>query len=81
MAAALVLDGRAGLAAQLLGAAEVARRQTGQPLSAWERDELARITAAVQAAEPDFDTLFARGAELTPEQARSLVDGDRAGPV
>jgi hypothetical protein len=81
MAAALVLDERAGLAARLLGAAEAARRQTEQPLSAWERDELARITAAVQAAEPDFATLFARGAELTPEQARSLVDWDRAGPV
>jgi tetratricopeptide (TPR) repeat protein len=78
MAAALVLDGRAGLAAQLLGAAEAARRQTEQPLSAPDRDELARITGAVKAAEPDFATLFARGAELTPEQARSLVDGDRA---
>jgi predicted ATPase/DNA-binding SARP family transcriptional activator len=76
-AAALVLDGRAGLAAQLLGAA-AAGQKSGPPLSASDRDELARITAAVQAAEPDFAALFARGGELTPEQARSLLDRDRA---
>jgi tetratricopeptide (TPR) repeat protein len=78
MAAALVLDGRPGLAAQLLGAADAAWRKTGQPLSASDRDELARITAAVQAAEPDFAALFARGGKLSPGQARSLLDGDRA---
>jgi ATP/maltotriose-dependent transcriptional regulator MalT len=78
MAAALVLDGRSGLAARLLGAAETTRQRTGRPLSASDRTELDRITADVRAAEPDFATLFARGTELTPEQARSLVDGDRA---
>jgi predicted ATPase len=78
MAAALVQDGRAGLAAQLLGAAGTARRKAGLPLSASDRDEVDRITTAVQAAEPDFAALFARGAELTPEQARSLADGNRA---
>jgi predicted ATPase/DNA-binding SARP family transcriptional activator len=78
MAAALVRDGRPGPAAQLLGAAEAARQNAGQPLSASDRDELAWTTSAVQAAEPDFAALFARGGELTPEQARSLLDGDRA---
>jgi predicted ATPase/DNA-binding SARP family transcriptional activator len=78
MAAALVLDGRPGLAAQLLGAAETARQNAKRPLSASDRDELARITVAVRAAESDFDTRFARGAELALAQARSLVDKDRA---
>ncbi|WP_395107092.1 BTAD domain-containing putative transcriptional regulator [Actinomadura sp. SCN-SB] len=75
MAAALVLDGRPGLAARLLGAADAARHATGLPISPSERDELARITADVRAAEPGFDALFASGAELAPEQARSLVEG------
>jgi hypothetical protein len=78
MAAALRQDGRSSLAAQLLGAADAAQRQTGQPLSASDRDQLDRTTIAVQDGEPDFAALFARGAELTPEQARSLLDGDRA---
>jgi predicted ATPase/DNA-binding SARP family transcriptional activator len=78
MAAALGLDGRPGLAAQLLGAADAAWRQTGQSLSASDRDELARITTAIQAAEPGFAALFARGGELTLDQARSLPDEDRA---
>ena len=78
MAAALMLDGRPGAAAQLLGAAETARQKAGQPLSTSDRDELDRITTSVQAAAPDFATLFARGRELTPEQARSLLEGDPA---
>ncbi|MGI5214688.1 BTAD domain-containing putative transcriptional regulator [Plantactinospora sp. CA-290183] len=78
MAAALVLDGRSVLAAQLLGAADAATRRTGPVLSASDRDELARTTRAVQAAEPAFAAHFARGSGLTPEQARSLLDGDRA---
>jgi predicted ATPase/DNA-binding SARP family transcriptional activator len=78
MAAALVVDGRPGLAAELLGAADAARRQADRELSASERAELARVTAAVRAAEPDFAARFARGGELTPEQARSLLDEDRA---
>ncbi|MFC6017958.1 BTAD domain-containing putative transcriptional regulator [Plantactinospora solaniradicis] len=78
MAAALVLDGRPGLAAQLIGAADAARQRTGQPLSASDRAELAPTMAAIRAAEPGFDALFTRGVGLTPEQARSLLDGDRA---
>ncbi|MBF9128290.1 winged helix-turn-helix domain-containing protein [Plantactinospora sp. S1510] len=78
MAAALVRDGRPQLAAQLLGAADAARQRTGAPLSASERAELAPTTAAVRAAEPDFDALFAGGVGLTPEQARSLLNGDQA---
>jgi predicted ATPase/DNA-binding SARP family transcriptional activator len=77
MAAALAIDGRGDVAAQLLGAGETARR-SGHALSAADRTELARVRAVVEAAEPDFATLYARGAELTPEQARSLLDGDRA---
>ncbi|WP_283134681.1 BTAD domain-containing putative transcriptional regulator [Rhizohabitans arisaemae] len=78
MAAALVPAGRSGVAAQLLGAAETARSQGEQALSDSDRDELVRITAEVQATEPEFAVLFARGAGLTPEQARSLLDEDRA---
>ncbi len=77
MAAALVLDGRPRLAAQLLGAAEAARRRLQRPLSPPERTELDRITTAVQAAEPEFDTWLAQGGELTLDQARSLLEQDR----
>jgi hypothetical protein len=62
----------------LLGAAETLRRRAGRTSPAWERDELARITAGVREAAPGFADLFARGGELTPEQARSLLDADRA---
>ncbi|GAA5064283.1 BTAD domain-containing putative transcriptional regulator [Thermocatellispora tengchongensis] len=79
MADAALRDGRPDLAARLLGAAESARRESGQPQSASDRDELARITAAVRGAEPDFAGLFARGAELTPERARTLLDGTGPG--
>jgi hypothetical protein len=76
MADALVRGGRPALAAALLGAAAGARRPAGQALSASDRAELDRITAAVEGAAPGCAALLARGAELTPEQARSLVDGD-----
>ncbi|GAA2578430.1 BTAD domain-containing putative transcriptional regulator [Dactylosporangium fulvum] len=78
MADALVLDGRPGLAAQLLGAADATRQKNGQPMSVSEREEVDRITAAARAAEPGFADLFARGGEHTPEEALSLLDGDRA---
>ncbi len=78
MAAALLADGRPGLAARLLGAAETARERAEQPLCPSDRAELAAITAAVRDAEPDFDDLFAAGRGLTAAGARSLVDGDRA---
>jgi predicted ATPase/DNA-binding SARP family transcriptional activator len=78
LADALVPAGRPGLAAQLLGAADAAWQQAGHPLSTSERAQVERTTAAVRAAEPEFAALFARGAALTPDQARSLVDGERA---
>lgn len=78
MAEALALDGRPGVAARLLGAVETTRRGTVLPPSPSDRAELDRITAAVRDAEPDFDALFQQGAELTPEQARSLADEGRA---
>jgi predicted ATPase/DNA-binding SARP family transcriptional activator len=77
MAAALVPDGQPGLAAKLLGAAEAAWRP-GLPPSPSERDELDRIAAAVRGATPGFAAAFAAGGKLTPEQARSLLDEDRA---
>lgn len=73
MAAALVLDGRAELAARLLGAAARVRREYDHPLSTADRGELDRITSAVQLACPDFDACFASGAELTPSEARSYL--------
>ncbi|MFD0743625.1 hypothetical protein ACFQ1L_18765 [Phytohabitans flavus] len=73
MAGALALDGRAALAAELLGAADAARAATGQPLSDVDKAELARTAAAVRAAEPDFDALFERGGKLTLEQAREMA--------
>ncbi|GAA3755503.1 BTAD domain-containing putative transcriptional regulator [Plantactinospora mayteni] len=82
MADALVRDGQAGwadLAGQLLGAADAARRESGHQLSDPDRAELDRLTAAVQAAAgPDFAALFAHGGGLTPNQAQSLLYGDRA---
>ncbi|MEO3821511.1 BTAD domain-containing putative transcriptional regulator [Plantactinospora sp. B24E8] len=68
----------AGLAARLLGAADAAWRRHGQPRSVADRAELDRIRAAVEAADPEFAVWYARGAGLTPTQARSLLDGDRA---
>jgi predicted ATPase/DNA-binding SARP family transcriptional activator len=80
MAAVLTVDGGGTDAARLLGAAATARRTAGLPLSPSDRDELSRITAAVRAAvgETGFQAGFASGGELTVEQARSLVDKDRA---
>jgi predicted ATPase/DNA-binding SARP family transcriptional activator len=71
MAAALAAEGHGDVAAQLLGAAETAR--TGRPMSATEKTELARTRALVEAAARDFAAALARGTELTPDQARSLV--------
>jgi hypothetical protein len=67
MAGALVLAGRAAVAARLLGAAATAR--AGQPLSTADRHELDRVTSAVQLADQEFDADFASGAELTPGEA------------
>ncbi|MFI6706398.1 BTAD domain-containing putative transcriptional regulator [Nonomuraea sp. NPDC050478] len=74
MAAAAAADGRPGVAARSLGAAAAAWRESGQPLSDSERDELARITGGVEAAEPGFAALFAAGDGLSLERARRLLD-------
>ncbi|GIG89799.1 BTAD domain-containing putative transcriptional regulator [Plantactinospora endophytica] len=87
MADALVRDARTdgsgpaiGVAAQLLGAADAARRGAGHRFSDFDRAELDGITEAVRAAAgADFATLFARGGTLSTDQARSLLaDRDRA---
>jgi predicted ATPase/DNA-binding SARP family transcriptional activator len=75
MAAALVLDANTKPAARLLGAADAAWRHGRQQLSTSDQLELARVTDTVRAAEPGFDELFAAGAALTPDEARSLADG------
>jgi predicted ATPase/DNA-binding SARP family transcriptional activator len=67
MAAALALDGRAALAARLLGAAATARADL--PLSTVDRSELDRVTSTVQLADPQFDHHFTNGTELTPRDA------------
>uniref|UniRef100_UPI003CCC6940 ATP-binding protein n=1 Tax=Allorhizocola rhizosphaerae TaxID=1872709 RepID=UPI003CCC6940 len=70
---ALTLGGRGSVAAQLLGAADAAWRKSGLSLSTSDSTELARITAAVEAAEPAFADHFARGAQLTPDEAYALL--------
>ncbi|MGN9912894.1 BTAD domain-containing putative transcriptional regulator [Phytohabitans sp. LJ34] len=72
MAAALALDGRAALAARLLGAAATARAAADLPLSDMDQAELARTTEAVRAAEPDFEALFVQGRALTLEEAAEM---------
>ncbi|MFG1947160.1 BTAD domain-containing putative transcriptional regulator [Nonomuraea sp. NPDC048826] len=74
MADAAAAGGRAGVAARLLGAATAAWRESGQRMSGSDRDELARIRGEVEAAEPDFAALFAAGGELSPDEARRLLD-------
>ncbi|WP_248647359.1 ATP-binding protein [Glycomyces tenuis] len=78
MAEALALGGRSEAAARLLGAAEAMRSASEVPLSDMDRAEVERITAAVRAAEPRFDELFASGTGLGADEARSLAEGDRA---
>ncbi|TDV48718.1 BTAD domain-containing putative transcriptional regulator [Actinophytocola oryzae] len=76
MAAVLTRQGSPGPAAQVLGAAETARGD--HPLSTSDRAELAGILAEVEADEPDFAELYGRGRVMDAEQARSLVEKDRA---
>jgi predicted ATPase/DNA-binding SARP family transcriptional activator len=77
MAEALVVAGRTDVAARLLGAAASAWRDSPQPLSGSERAELARIRRTVEAAEPDFATLYEAGGALSPDQARHPTDPGR----
>lgn len=76
LAAAVSLDGHPALAAELLGVAASARDAAGLPLAPTERDEVGRVIATARAALDDerFDAAFRRGARITPEDARSLVE-------
>ncbi|MDI2127840.1 AfsR/SARP family transcriptional regulator [Yinghuangia seranimata] len=68
-------DEGATTAAQLLGAADAARRGVGAPLPDAERGDVDRITARtreVLGAEA-FDEAFRQGAKLTPEDAAQLA--------
>ncbi|GAA3413525.1 hypothetical protein [Streptosporangium vulgare] len=76
LAGALSLAGEQDHAAQLLGAAASARLATAMPLAPAERGDVDRITARTRDAlgEDGFTSSFERGGDLTPEEARSLVD-------
>ena len=76
LAGASALAGRYPLAAALLGCADATRRGAALPLAPTERAEVDRIadrTRADLGAEV-FAAEFARGAGLSPEAARALVD-------
>ncbi|SDM06507.1 BTAD domain-containing putative transcriptional regulator [Nonomuraea jiangxiensis] len=75
-AAALSRDaGRAARAAELLGAADAARRGVGAPLPPAERGDVDRITAAATAVlgEDAFAESYRRGARLTRQEAVNLA--------
>ncbi|GAA3590865.1 hypothetical protein GCM10022419_087000 [Nonomuraea rosea] len=75
-AAALSRDAdRTGYAAQLLGAADAARRSVGTPLPPAERGDVDRITAAATAVlgEAAFAEAFRRGTRLTSQEAAHLA--------
>jgi hypothetical protein len=73
MAAAALVDGRADVAAGLLGTADAVWRHAGQPMPGSDAAEVARTTEAVRAAEPNFAALFAEGAGRSPEEAQRGV--------
>ncbi|WP_026403684.1 BTAD domain-containing putative transcriptional regulator [Actinomadura rifamycini] len=75
LAGACVLDGDAERAAELLGAADAARRGAGAPLPLAERGDVGRIEAAaasVLGAER-FASAFRRGSSLAPADAARPV--------
>ncbi len=76
LAGALSLAGEHGHAARLLGAAASARLATAMPPAPAERGDIDRITARAREAlgGDDFASCFEHGGDLTPEEARSLVD-------
>ncbi|GIH42999.1 SARP family transcriptional regulator [Microbispora corallina] len=76
LAAAVALDGRPRHAALLLGAAAGVRASAGIAISPAERGDTERATAAARAALGDdaFAEALARGRELEPGEARSLLD-------
>jgi tetratricopeptide (TPR) repeat protein len=76
VAATLASARRHTQAAHLLGAAAAIRGDAGLSPAPTERDSINRVTAAARAALGDdaFAAALARGGELTPAQARALVD-------
>lgn len=76
MACACAAAGVAEPAAVLLGAAGAARDRVDAALPPAERGDVDRATAAARAAlgEAGFDTAFARGVRLTPDEACRLAE-------
>ncbi|MEU6824046.1 BTAD domain-containing putative transcriptional regulator [Streptomyces atriruber] len=70
LAGAAAVSGAVERAAELLGAADAARRSVGAPLPPAERGDVDRIAAAARAAlgESAYAEAFARGGELGPER-------------
>ena len=77
----LLSEGTEGaVAARLLGAADAFRTSSGFPVAPAERGDLDRITGRARARLGGelFDAEFARGAELTFDEARALALRPRA---
>jgi predicted ATPase/DNA-binding SARP family transcriptional activator len=74
LAGVQVLGGQAGRAAQLLGAAETARRSAGASLSSGDSPDAQRITNVARHAlsKAAFDDEFEKGRRLRPEEAAAL---------
>ncbi|QES39112.1 AfsR family transcriptional regulator [Streptomyces venezuelae] len=70
LAGAAAVAGTPARAAELLGAADAARRSVGAPLPPAERGDVNRISAAARAAlgESAYAEAFARGADLPPDR-------------
>jgi predicted ATPase/DNA-binding SARP family transcriptional activator len=76
LACALAAAGSFMAAANLLGAADAARRSAGLPLAPVERDDVGRAAATARAAlgEPAFAAAHADGEHLTPDEARARAE-------
>jgi predicted ATPase/DNA-binding SARP family transcriptional activator len=74
LAGVQALGGQAGRAAQLLGAAESARRSARASLSSGDSPDAQRITEVTRQAlgKAAFDSEFEKGRRLRPEEAASL---------
>jgi len=74
LAGVQALGDQNGRAAQLLGAAETARRSTGVGLASGDSPDAQRITSAARQAlgKTTFDREFEKGRRLRPEEAAAL---------
>jgi hypothetical protein len=74
LAGVQALGGQAGRAAQLLGAAETARRSGGASLPSGDSPDAQRITNMARQAlgQTAFDYEFEKGRRLRPEEAAAL---------